>query len=120
MPILANHMESAMLKITVVSPKVTERRGPTKDGKSTYHLRIQDTYFHFSNREGELDAFPSKVEVLLDTLRVDEKSGEILTPEQPAYGPGEYTLHPSAVYLDRKTGRLAISPRLTPLAKRTA
>lgn len=109
-----------MLKVTVVSPKVTERKG--SGVKGAYHLRIQDVYIHFADRDGNPEPFPAKVEVLLDTLKTDERTGEILSPEQPAYAPGEYTLHPSAIYLDRKTGRLAVSPRLTPVngGKRTA
>ena len=50
--------------------------------------------------------FPSPFDVFLD----DPKK---------AYAPGSYTFGPDAIYVD-KQGRLAVSPRLVPVAKPAA
>lgn len=107
-----------MLKIQVISEKVTERKGNSKATGNPYRMRSQVVYVHTFDQEGNPAPFPEKLELMLDTEKRDG-GGAIVKNDQPAFPPGEYTLHPSSVYIDRD-GRLALMPRLTPLAKRAA
>jgi len=65
-------------------------------------LLTQTAYLHTVNENGEKGPVPDKFEIVLP------KGVAIGTP------PGLYTLHPSAVYVDRN-GRLSVSPRLAPV-----
>ena len=89
-----------MIKITVAQTALREMKGTGKTSGKPYHLRIQTAYAHTTDRDGVQPPFPEKFEVILDNDAVP-------------YPPGVYTLHPSAVYVDRD-GRLACSPRLVP------
>lgn len=93
-----------MLKVTVASEAL--RRQPyisKKDGKPG-ELFFQTVYLHTVDSEGAAAPFPEK----LETIAERDEAG------QPKFWPrGVYTLHPSAVYVDRD-GRLAASLRLTP------
>jgi len=89
------------IRITVAQTTVRELKGTSAKTGRDYHLRFQNAYAFTQDREGNVPPFPEKFEISLDR-------------EQQPYAPGEYTLHPSAVYIDRD-GRLACSPRLTPL-----
>jgi len=89
-----------MITITVAQTTVKEMKGIGKTSGKPYHLRFQTAYAHTVDKDGNAPPFPEKFEVILDA-------------DQPAFLPGQYTLHPSAVYIDRD-GRLACSPRLTP------
>lgn len=100
-----------MLNVKIISPALREQPFTSKrDGKPGI-LPFQTAWVQFVDREGKTEPFPSKVEFIADR---DEQGRP-----QP-YAPGDYTLHPSAVYLDRASGRLAATLRLTPLPKRTA
>lgn len=68
-------------------------------------LRAQEGYAFTVNGEGQPAPFPEKFEFLLDR-------------EQAPYPAGEYTLAPSALYVDRQ-GKLACGVRLV-AAKRPA
>lgn len=94
-----------MIRVTVAQTTVRELKGVSnKSGTPRpYHLRFQSGYAFTVDKDGNTPPYPEKFEISLDQ-------------EQPAYAPGEYTLHPSAVYVDRD-GRLAIAPRLTPVTK---
>ena len=92
-----------MLKFTVVSAAVRELNGTSAKSGKAYALRFQTVYAHTVDRDGVVAPFPEKLEVILDT------------GAQP-YAPGDYTLHPSAVYVDQN-GRLACSPRLVPVKR---
>lgn len=94
------HMGSDMLKVTVAQTTVKEVKGVSKTSGKPYHMRFQSAYAHTVDKEGNPPPFPEKFEIILDH-------------DALAYPPGEYTLHPSALYVDRD-GRLACSPRLTP------
>jgi hypothetical protein len=65
-------------------------------------LLAQTAYLHTVNENGEKGPVPDKFEFVLP------KGVSTGTP------PGLYTLHPSAVYVDRN-GRLSVSPRLAPV-----
>lgn len=95
-----------MIKVTVAQTTVRELKGTSAKSGRAYHLRFQSGYAHTVDKEGNTPPFPEKFEISLDT-------------DQAPYAVGDYTLHPSAVYVDRD-GRLAISPRLTPIAKKPA
>lgn len=92
-----------MIRITVAQSTVRELKGVSKTTQRPYHMRFQTGYALTVDKDGNPPPFPEKFEISLDT-------------DQPAYTPGDYQLHPSAVYVDRD-GRLAISARLTPLKK---
>jgi hypothetical protein len=101
-------MESDMIRITVAQTTVKELQGTSKTSGKPYHLRFQNAYAHTLDKDGNPPPYPEKFEIMLDT-------------GAPPYAPGDYTLSPSALYIDRD-GRLACSPRLTPVkpAQRSA
>ena len=93
-----------MIKITVAQATLKEVKGNSKTTGKPYHMRFQTAYAHTVDAQGNQPPYPEKFEVILDT-------------DAPPFQPGEYTLHPSALYIDRE-GRLACSPRLTPIKAR--
>jgi len=95
-----------MIRITVAQSTVRELKGVSKNTGKPYHMRFQAGYAHTVDRDGNTPPYPEKFEISLGN-------------DDTAYQPGEYTLHPSAVYVDRD-GRLAVSARLTPIAKKPA
>ena len=95
-----------MIKITVAQSTVKEISGTAKGTGKPYHLRFQAAYAHTVDKDGNTPPYPEKFEVILDK-------------DAPPYAPGDYTLHPSAIYIDRD-GRLSCSPRLTPLARKSS
>lgn len=96
-----------MIRVTVAQGTVREIPFTNKKGQPA-KFYVQTAYAHTLDREGNTPPYPEKIEVGLDT--------DPLTGMPKPYTPGEYQLHPSAVYVDRN-GRLAISPRLTPWKK---
>lgn len=104
-----------MLKVTITSADVAEMRGTSKASGRPYYMRRQVAYLHTVDKDGSPAPFPEKTELLLDNGKQDGE-GRFLTPPQQPYAPGEYTLHPSSVYVDRD-GRLACSLRLTPVKR---
>lgn len=94
-----------MIKIVIAQTGVRDLKGTsTKSGTPRdYHLRFQTGYAHTEDRDGNKPPYPEKFEISLER-------------DQQPYPVGEYTLHPSALYIDRD-GRLAVSPRLTPIRK---
>lgn len=92
-----------MIKITVAQTTVKEVKGTSKSTGKPYHMRFQTAYAHTLDKDGNAPPYPEKFEVILET-------------DAPAYAVGDYTLSPSALYIDRD-GRLACSPRLTPIKR---
>lgn len=90
-----------MIKVTVAQTTVKEIKGTSAKTGKAYQMRFQTAYAHTVDKDGNTPPYPEKFEVMLDN-------------DAAAYAPGDYQLHPSAVYVDRD-GRLAISARLTPL-----
>jgi hypothetical protein len=98
-----------MLKVTVLDAKLRVQGYTDKKGNAAT-LPFQTAYIYTVDDEGKSGPFPEKL--------------EFIAPRDPngnpaAYQPGDYTLHPSAVYIDRN-GRLAAQMRLTPLKQRPA
>lgn len=92
-----------MIQVTIAQTTVREFKGNSKTSGKPYHLRMQTGYAHTMDGQGNKPPFPEKFEIMLDT-------------DAPAYAVGEYTLHPSSLYIDRD-GRLAVSARLAPLKR---
>lgn len=90
-----------MIRVTVAQSTVREMKGTSQKTGRPYEMRFQTAYAHTVDKDGNPPPFPEKIEISLDR-------------DQPAYGRGEYTLHPSSLYVDRD-GRLACGIRLTPL-----
>jgi len=105
-----------MLKITVVSPVAKVITWGDKGERKAGQMRVQEVYLHTIAEDGTPAPFPEKTEIVLNRARVDVH-GEITTPEQAPYAPGEYQLHPSSVYIDR-AGKLGLSLRLVATPKR--
>lgn len=96
-------MGSAMIKVTVAKSETRDLSGVSKLSGKPYAMRIQSAYAHVHERDGSLAFAPEKFEVILDK-------------DAAPFAPGEYTLHPSALYVDDK-GRLQCAPRLTPIKR---
>lgn len=92
-----------MLKFTVTGQVETVNYTDKKGQAASFVKQV--AYAHVVNADGTVPPFP-------------EKFSFIVARGEAPYAPGEYTLHPSALYVDRD-GRLACNPRLTP-AKRAA
>lgn len=90
-----------MIKISISSPEFRELRGVGKTSGKPYHLRIQTAHAWSVDRDGAVAEFPDKFEIVLED-------------GQFPYQRGQYTLAPSALYVNRD-GRLEVSPRLVPL-----
>jgi hypothetical protein len=95
-----------MIKVTVYGLPVREFSGNARESGKPYHLRIQTVYAHIVDEQGNSLPVPEKFEIILEK-------------DAHPFAPGEYTLHPSSLYLDRN-GKLALSPRLAPLRAKTA
>lgn len=91
-----------MLKVTVTSASFREMKGTAKISGKAYHMAMQTAYLHTIDKDGVHAPFPEKTEIMLDKA----EDGAFLF-----YAPGEYTLHPSSVYVDRD-GKIAATLRL--------
>ncbi len=99
-----------MIKVTVLPDSARQITWGAKPGREAGSMRIQEAWLHTVDRDGKPSPFPEKVEVPLDRA-TDSRS------QQADYAAGEYTLHPSSVYVSRE-GKPAFAVRLTPAAKR--
>lgn len=95
-----------MIKITVAQTTVKDVKGVSKTSGKPYHMRFQTAYAHTLDKDGNAPPYPEKFEVILDT-------------DAAAYPVGDYTLSPSAIYIDQN-GRLSCAPRLTPIQRKPA
>jgi len=93
-----------MLKVTIVSAELRRQTYTSKTTGKPGELFFQTAYVHTIGKDGKPAPFPEKTEFIAER----DEQGVAL-----AWKPGEYQLHPSAVYVDRD-GRLAASMRLTP------
>src|SRR5438045_7264339 len=96
-------MESDMIRVTVAQTSLREIPYTDKKGNAQ-RLLVQNAYAHTVDENGDGPAYPEKFEIVLPKGKSEP------------YAKGDYTLHPSALYVDQK-GRLSVSPRLTPLKK---
>jgi len=93
-----------MWKVTITNSPVEVIRYTSKRDGSAQELRKQTGYLHTVGTDGTPSPFP-------------DKFGFLLNRDEAPHPPGEYTLHPSALTVDRE-GRLSCLPRLTPAPKR--
>ncbi len=93
-----------MIKITVPALPTRNMKGIGKTSGKPYDLTFQTVYCHTADQTGQPLPFPEKTEIILDAGAA-------------AFPPGEYTLSPNSLYVDRQ-GSLAVAPKLVPLAKR--
>ncbi|MBU0745908.1 MAG: G5P family DNA-binding protein [Gammaproteobacteria bacterium] len=94
-----------MIQVSVTSTEVRNQSGKAKATGKDYSLNFQTAWVHTFDRTGAKNPFPEKVEIILEK----DKDGAAIY-----YPPGEYTLAPQSVYVDR-SGNLAVSPRLVPI-----
>lgn len=94
-----------MIRIIVQSAETVERSGVSKTSGKPYHMASQIAWFHLTDRNGQPQPYPQRVELMLDK---DPQTGAF-----KPYPVGEYTLDPSSLYVDR-LGGLRVSPRLVP------
>lgn len=94
-----------MIKFTVPSLPIRSQKGIGKVSQKPYDMAFQTVYAHTQDQSGQPLPFPEKTEIILSD---DNRSG---------YPPGEYTLSPNSLYVDRQ-GNLAVAPKLVPLKPR--
>ena len=99
-----------MIQISVKSTEVRNQRGNGKVSGKPYDINFQTVWAHTSDRNGNPNPFPEKVEIILEK---NEQGAALFYPI------GEYTLAPNSVYVDR-SGNLSISPRLVALKPKAA
>lgn len=99
-----------MIQISVKSTDVRNQRGTGKASGKAYDLNFQTVWAHTSDRNGNPNPYPEKVEIIL------EKNDQGVPLFYPV---GEYSLAPNSIYVDR-SGNLAISPRLVALKPKAA
>lgn len=95
-----------MIRITVPALPLRHQKGVGKASGKPYDFHAQTIYCHTSDTEGNPLPFPEKSEITVDT------------PSE-AYAPGDYTLSPASLYIDRQ-GRLAVAPKLVPIKPKQA
>jgi hypothetical protein len=88
-----------LIKVTVPALPVRNMKGIGKTSLKPYDFNIQTIYCHTADQLGNALPFPEKSELMLDS-------------DQAPFPPGEYTLLPNSLYVDRQ-GRLAVAPKLT-------
>lgn len=98
-----------MLSVKVVSAALRIQPYTDKKGLPAT-LPFQTAYVFTVDDEGKPALYPEKLEFI---------PPRDLAGHPAPYAPGDYTLHPSAVYIGRD-GRLAAQMRLTPAKSRPA
>lgn len=92
--------------ISIFDPALREINYTDKRTNQPAKLLTQTAYLHTLGADGKpASPIPDKFEIVLP------KGQTVALP------PGDYTLHPSALYVDRQ-GRLTVSPRLVPAARK--
>jgi len=95
-----------LIKITVYDMPARRLAGVGKTSGKPYDMTIQTIYCHTADSSG-------------NPLPVPEKSELVLDKDQVPFPPGDYTLSPASLYVDRN-GRLAVAPKLVPINKKPA
>lgn len=93
-----------MIKITVASSALNEIPYIDKKDKESKVLRLQHAYAHTVDSDGVPGLYPEKFEFFLP------RTGLVL--------PGEYTYHPSAIYI--QNGRMKFNDARFVLVKPTS
>jgi hypothetical protein len=78
-----------------------------KVSQKPYDFHSQTVYAHTVDDNGQPLPFPEKTEISHDK-------------PSDAYAPGDYALSPASLYIDPKTGRLAVAPKLVPIKPKQA
>jgi hypothetical protein len=97
-----------MLKITITSPAIREMKGVGKASGKPYHMGMQTAWVHTHEKDGTPLPFPENIQLMLDKA----EDGAFLFN-----APGEYTLHPSSIYVNAD-GKLSVAPRLVAIPKK--
>lgn len=95
-----------MIKVSVKSTDVRNQSGTGKTSGKPYSLNFQTVFMWLVDRHGKPEAYPTKVEIILDK---NEQGSALFWPV------GEYTLAPESIYVSR-TGDISISPKLQAIA----
>ena len=93
-----------MIKLTIPALPVRNMKGTGKTSGKPYDINIQTVYCHVSDQNGQPLPYPEKSEIMLAT-------------GQSPFAPGDYTLSPDSLYVDRQ-GKLSVSPKLVALKPR--
>lgn len=104
----SNQKGFQMLKVTIPSTDVRNMTGIGKASLKPYDLNFQTGYVYTADKQGNLNPFPEKIELMLDK---NPKTGFV-----ESYPVGDYMLAPASIYVDRG-GNLAIRPQLLPIKK---
>lgn len=91
-----------MIKVSVTSTEVRNQSGNSKATGNPYSINFQTVWVHTTDKQGNLNPYPEKVEIILDK----NKEGQVLF-----YPVGDYLLGLNSIYVDR-SGNLAVSPKL--------
>ncbi|WP_341676386.1 single-stranded DNA-binding protein [Comamonas thiooxydans] len=91
-----------MIKISVTSTDTRNMRGNGKASGKPYDLYFQTAYVHTFDRNGKLNPYPEKTEIILDK---DEQGNPLVYPA------GDYILAPSSIEVSRN-GDITVRPRL--------
>lgn len=94
-----------MIKISVKSTEVRNRRGKAKVSGKDFDLNFQTVWVHTYDRSGKPSPYPEKTEIILEK---NEQGAALFYPE------GDYTLAPESFYVSRN-GDLALQPKLVKL-----
>jgi len=95
-----------MIKVSIASTDVRTVSGVSAKTQKPYSLSFQTMWVHLSDRQGNRNPYPEKVETILEK----NDAGA------PLYYPiGDYELGPSSVYIDRQ-GNWALRPVLVKAA----
>lgn len=89
-----------MIKVTVAQTTVRRMKGIGKVSGKPYDMQMQTVYLHTVDRDGNTPPYPEKSEVILEA-------------DAAPYAVGDYSMHPSSVYVDRQ-GNASLSMRLVP------
>lgn len=90
------------IKVTITSTDVRNQSGTSKTSGKPYNLSFQTMWVHLSDKAGNANPYPEKVETILEK----NEAGAALF-----YPIGEYVLADSSVYIDRQ-GNWALRPVL--------
>lgn len=90
-------------KVSITSAPVEVINFTSKKDGSAQSMRKQTGYLHTILPDGTPSPFPDKFSFIVER-------------DSAPYAPGDYTLHPSALGVDRD-GRLSCVTRLTPIKR---
>lgn len=96
-----------MIRIEVKTDAVNVKSGTSTRTGKPYSIREQEAWAHVLGRDGKPQPYP--VSVVLP-----------LGDDQPPYPPGQYTLDPTCLYVDRFRSLTLSKARLMPIVQPAA